>query len=235
MAIRNPHQRVGVFVDVQNLYYSARNIYNARVNFNEVLRAAVGDRQLIRAIAYGIKADMPEEHTFFEALDKAGFEVKTKGLQTFFGGLQKGDWDVGIAIDIIKLMNKLDVVVLCCGDGDFVPLLEYLQMSGHLVEVCSFGKSTSTKLKELADNFIDLDSDPKKFLFPMKGHSYKSIASAALRFKKSDGRGSEDDPLPDTHHYPISPQSLPSDAVREAISHHKHIFSNEDEDKEMGA
>jgi len=173
MAIRNPHQRVGVFVDVQNLYYSARNIYNARVNFNSILEAAVGDRQLIRAIAYVIKADMPEEHTFFEALDKAGFEVKSKGLQTFYGGLQKGDWDVGIAVDMIKMMNKLDVVVLCCGDGDFLPLVEYLKMSGQLVEVCSFGKSTATKLKESADNFIDLDLNPKKFLFPIKGHGLR--------------------------------------------------------------
>jgi uncharacterized LabA/DUF88 family protein len=169
MSFRNPSQRVGVFVDVQNLYYSARNIYNSRVNFNEVLKAALGDRQLIRAIAYVVKADMPEEHTFFEALDKAGYEVKSKDLQTFYGGHQKGDWDVGITMDIIKLMHKLDVVVLCCGDGDFVPLLEYLQMSGQLVEVCSFGKSTSGKIKELADNFIDLDENPRKFLMPIKG------------------------------------------------------------------
>lgn len=195
MAIRNPHQRVGVFVDVQNLYYSARNIYNARVNFTEVLHAAVGDRPLIRAIAYGIQADMPEEHTFFEALDKAGFEVKTKELQTFYGGMQKGDWDVGIAVDIIKMMNKLDVIILCCGDGDFIPLLEYLQMNGQLVEVCSFGKSTSLKLKELADNFIDLDSEPKKFLFPIKGRSLKLFGSTKTPTKPTpaaevrDGRG----------------------------------------------
>ena len=168
MSIRNPDQRVGVFVDVQNLYYSARNIYNARVNFNEVLKAAVGDRKLIRAIAYVVQADMPEEHTFFEALEKAGFEVKAKDLQTFAGGHQKGDWDVGIAMDIIKLMNKLDVVVLASGDGDFVPLLEYLQMSGQFTETVAFGKSCSGKIKELTDHFIDLDENPRKFLMPIK-------------------------------------------------------------------
>lgn len=183
MSIRNPAQRVGVFVDVQNLYYSARNIYNARVNFNEVLKAAVGDRNLIRAKAYVIKADMPDEHTFFDALDKAGFEVESKELQTFYGGNQKGDWDVGIAMDIIKMMHKLDVVVLCCGDGDFIPLLEYLQMSGQLVEVCAFGKSTSGKLKELADNFIDLDAG-KKFIMPIN-------RSGPTRFFKR-GSDSED-------------------------------------------
>ncbi len=88
MSIRNPDQRVGIFVDVQNLYYSARNIYNARVNFNEVLSEALGNRRLIRAIAYVVKADMPEEQSFFDALEKAGFEVKMKDLQTFAGALQ---------------------------------------------------------------------------------------------------------------------------------------------------
>lgn len=168
MSIRNPDQRVGVFVDVQNLYYSARNMYTARVNFNEILKVAVGGRKLVRAIAYVVQADMPEEHTFFEALDKAGFEVKRKELQTFAGGHQKGDWDVGIAMDIIKTMNKLDVVVLCSGDGDFVPLLEYLQMTGQLTETVAFGKSCSGKIKELTDNFIDLDENPKKYLIPIR-------------------------------------------------------------------
>ncbi len=169
MSIRNPDQRVGVFVDVQNLYYSARNIYQARVKFNEVLEAAVAGRKLIRAIAYCVKADMPEEQTFFEALEKAGFEVKMKDLQTFAGGHQKGDWDVGIAMDIIKLMNKLDVIVLASGDGDYLPLLEYLQMSGQFTETLAFGKSCSGKIKEVTDYFIDLDENPRKFLMPIKG------------------------------------------------------------------
>jgi uncharacterized LabA/DUF88 family protein len=175
MSIRNPEQRVGVFVDVQNLYYSARHMYNSRVNFGEILKEAVGPRRLIRAIAYVVQADMPEENTFFEALGKVGFEVKKKDLQTFAGGHQKGDWDVGIAMDIVKLMPKLDVVVLCSGDGDFAPLLEYLQMSGQLAETLSFGKSTSSKLKELTDHFIDLDNDPKKFLIPMRGAGGKRL------------------------------------------------------------
>lgn len=185
MSIRNPEQRVGVFVDVQNLYYSARHMYNSRVNFNEILKEAVGPRRLIRAIAYVVQADMPEENTFFEALHKAGFEVKKKELQTFAGGHQKGDWDVGIAMDIVKLMPKLDVVVLCSGDGDFAPLLEYLQMSGQLAETLSFGKSTSSKLKELTDHFIDLDEDPKKFLMPMKGLGGKRGATPAPKKAKS--------------------------------------------------
>lgn len=173
MSIQNPDQRVGVFVDVQNLYYSARNIYGSRVNFAEILQTAVAGRKLIRAIAYVVQADMPEEHTFFEALEKAGFEVKRKELQTFAGGHQKGDWDVGIAMDIIKQMSKLDVVVLASGDGDFVPLLEYLQMTGQLTETVAFGKSCSGKIKELTDHFIDLDEAPKKFLIPIKNNAWR--------------------------------------------------------------
>lgn len=186
MAIRNPSQRVGVFVDVQNLYYSARNIYNARVNFNSILDSAVGDRQLIRAIAYVIKADMPEEHTFFDALDKAGFEVKSKDLQTFYGGYQKGDWDVGITMDVVRMLHKLDVVVLCCGDGDFLPLLEYARSQGQLVEVCAFGKSTSGKIKDFADNFIDMDLDTKKFLLPIKSKGFRIFGKGEQEDKEKN-------------------------------------------------
>ena len=165
---KHEEQRVGVFVDVQNLYYSARNIYNARVNFSALLKEAVGTRKLIRAIAYVIRAQMPEEQAFFDALSKVGFEVKAKDLQVFFGGIKKGDWDVGITMDMIKQMNKLDSIVLASGDGDYVPLLEYLKNFGVRVEAIAFGKSTSSKLIEIADDFIDMDESPKKYLIPMK-------------------------------------------------------------------
>lgn len=161
-------QRVGLFVDVQNLYYTARNVYNARVNFNAILKDAIGDRPMVRAICYGIKADMPEEGTFFDALRKAGFEVKLKELQSFYGGAKKGDWDVGIVMDIIKLIPKLDVVVLASGDGDYIPLLEYLQVLGVRVELVSFGKSTSGKMRELVDYYLDLDKDTRKYLMPIR-------------------------------------------------------------------
>ncbi len=166
--MRNINQRIGVFVDVQNLYYSARNIYGARVNFSKILETGVNSRQLIRALAYVIKADIPEEQTFFEALEKSGFEVKTKDIQIFPGGVKKGDWDVGIVIDMIRLGPKLDVMVLVSGDGDYVPALEYLRNQGHRVEVIGFGKSTSAKLISEADSFVDLDLESKKFLMPPK-------------------------------------------------------------------
>src|SRR5882672_4907157 len=163
-------QRVGIFVDIQNLYYTARNVYNSRVNFNAVLKDAALERPIVRAIAYGIKADMPEEGTFFDALKKAGFEVKLKELQSFYGGAKKGDWDVGIVMDIIKLIPKLDVVVLASGDGDYIPLLEYLQMQGVRVELVSFGKSTSGKMRDLVDSYLDLDTAPSKYLFTIRNN-----------------------------------------------------------------
>lgn len=165
---KHEEQRVGVFVDVQNLYYSARNIYNSRVNFSALLKDVVGKRKLIRAIAYVIRAQMPEEHTFFDALSKAGFEVKAKDLQVFFGGIKKGDWDVGITMDMIRQMNKLDSAILASGDGDYLPLLEYLKNFGVRVEIIAFGKSASAKLIDAADDFIDMDQAPKKFLIPIK-------------------------------------------------------------------
>jgi len=165
---RYEDQRVGVFVDVQNFYYSAKNIYNSRVNFNTILKDSVGNRKLIRAIAYVIRAQMPEEQTFFDALSKAGYEVKEKDLQVFYGGTKKGDWDVGITMDIIKQMNKLDAIILASGDGDYVPLLEYLNIFGVRAEVIAFGKSTSKALVEAADTFIDIDQNPKRYLMPIR-------------------------------------------------------------------
>src|ERR1043166_8924677 len=145
------HQRVGVFVDVANMYYSAKAMYQKKVNFKEVLSEALGGRTLIRAIAYVVQADIPEEGSFFEALEHIGFEVKAKDLQIFYGGHKKGDWDVGIAMDTIRLASKLDVVVVVSGDGDFIPLVEYLKFMGQKVEVAAFGRSASGKLQEVAD------------------------------------------------------------------------------------
>jgi len=121
-------------------------------------------------VAYVITTESGEEKNFFEALQKVGIEAKTKDLQIFAGGAKKADWDVGLAVDAIKLAPKLDAVILITGDGDFVPLVEYLQVhEGCQVEVTTFGKSASGKLKEAADEFIDLDDNPRKYLMGSAG------------------------------------------------------------------
>jgi len=157
-------QRVAVLVDVQNMYYSAKNLYDTKVNYSKLLRAAVAKRQLTRAFAYVIKADTPDESNFFEALRKIGFEVKIKELKEFYGGQKKGDWDMGMAIDAIKIADKNDAVVLVTGDGDFESLVNHLKANGVRVEVMSFGKSTARELREAADNFIDMDDNSDKYL-----------------------------------------------------------------------
>lgn len=153
-----------MLVDASNMYHSARNIYNKKVNYKEILEQAVAGRELIRAIAYVVTSDNNEETPFFEALSQLGFEVKMKPLQIFAGGHKKGDWDVGISIDAIKIGEKLDVIILVTGDGDYLPLVEYLQNTkGCLVEVVAFRQSASSHLVEVADDFIDL-SENSKFL-----------------------------------------------------------------------
>jgi len=163
--IKHKEQRVGVFIDTQNIYHSAKNLYHSKVNFGAIVKDAVGERSLIRAVAYVITTEAGDEKAFFEALTKMGIETKTKDLQIFGSGAKKADWDVGLAIDAVKLAPKLDAVILLTGDGDFAPLVEYLQVNeGCQVEVVSFGKSTSTKLREVVDDFFDLDENPNKYL-----------------------------------------------------------------------
>src|SRR3989338_6819566 len=158
------NQRVAVLIDVQNLYHSARALFQKRVNFKELLMAAVGERQLVRAFAYVVRTKTGEEKLFFEALTKLGIEMRVKDLQEYYGGMKKADWDVGLAVDAIKTSEIVDVVIVASGDGDYVPLVEYLKNQGRRAEVFAFGKSASAKLKEAADEFVDLSDEPKKFL-----------------------------------------------------------------------
>jgi len=161
---KHKDQRVVVLIDTQNLYYSAKNLYHSKVNFGEILKTAVSARRLVRAFAYVIQTKTGEEKPFFEALTGLGIETRVKQLQEFFGGAKKGDWDVGIAVDAIRASSSADVIILISGDGDFIPLIEYLKNQGKRVEVLAFGRSTSSKVKEEADEFIDLEKDSSKYL-----------------------------------------------------------------------
>lgn len=157
-----PEQRVGIFIDIQNLYYSAKVLYGKKTNFKEILKNATADRKLIRAIAYGIQTEEKTEGKFFESLENAGYEVKTKDLQIFKGGMKKGDWDVGIAIDAITLAESLDVIVLVSGDGDYIPLINYLRYNkGVRIEIMAFEESASSKLIQESDDFINLSASNK--------------------------------------------------------------------------
>jgi len=178
MAIaKHKAQRVGVFIDTANLYHSAKNLYKSKVNFGNIVADLVGDRTLVRAIAYVITTEGGEEKAFFEALEKVGIETKAKELQIFYGGSKKADWDVGISLDAIGLAPKLDTVIIVAGDGDFIPLVEHLKMQTQ-VEVAMFGQSTSGKLREVADHFYDLSENKDRYLIQNRSMSHRSKSTS---------------------------------------------------------
>ena len=183
-SIKHKGQRVGVLIDTQNLYHGAKNLYNAKVNFQNIITDAVAGRDLIRAIAYVINTDSSEEKTFFDALEKMGIETKIKDIQIFSSGSMKADWDVGLAVDAIRLASKLDVIVIVSGDGDFSHLVDYLQGTfGCRVEGIAFGKSASGILKDKLDTFIDIAENPSRYLI-FRNQTRGAQNSNSQRFPK---------------------------------------------------
>jgi uncharacterized LabA/DUF88 family protein len=160
----HPHQRVAMLVDAQNLYHSAHSLYSRNIDYSALLEEGVAERELVRAIAYVIRADSPDEERFFDALVDIGFETKIKDIKTFGDGSKKADWDVGMSLDAVTLASHVDTVVLCTGDGDFSRLCSHLRHEGVRVEVMAFRESTADELVEAADAFLDLSERQETFL-----------------------------------------------------------------------
>lgn len=175
-------QRVAVLIDTQNMYHSAKHIHGARLAFGKVVEALAGGRPVVRAIAYVAKSKTGEEQPFFDAMTEMGIELKIKDIQEFSSGEKKADWDVGIAVDAVKLAEKVDTIILMTGDGDFVPLVEYLHGHGVIVEVAAFAESTNAALKSVVDRFFDISSQGHEFLI---GGKYSRHATAP----RSESRG----------------------------------------------
>lgn len=158
------NQKVAVFLDVQNLYYSARDTFNRKVDFAKVLDKILSGRILIRAIAYLVKLYGVDQKGFIHTLKQIGYQVREKEPKIFkrydeSGNLWttvKADWDMGIAMDAISLSEKVDVAILISGDGDFKDLVRYLQTKGVKVEVAAFRQTCAKELIEASDEFIDL-------------------------------------------------------------------------------
>jgi len=178
-------QRVGVCVDVQNMYYAARNIFNGRLNFQLLLDTIVKGRQLVRAIAYVIEDGVRDQSSFFTVLQSCGFDVKKKPLRIRADGTSKGDWDMGIALDALALSEKVDVIALVTGDGDFTDLVYFLRSRGVRVEVYSFPRSTADSLVKATDQFTPLDDE---LVIPMN----------RTRRDQTGGDSNEDEPLSPT-------------------------------------
>ena len=151
--------RVGIFVDVQNMFYSAKNLYHGRLDFEKFLEVALQGRKLVQATAYIVKTPEIDQSKFINLLKNNKYEVKTIDLKTGMNGYAKGNWDVGMVMDIFELADRLDVIALASGDGDFVPLVKYLQKRGIRVEVYAFAYNTAIDLKECADRFYPLQED----------------------------------------------------------------------------
>ncbi len=160
----HPNQRVGILADAQNLYHSAQSLYSQNIDYSSLLEKAVSDRELVRAIAYVIRADAPDEERFFDALVDIGFETKIKDIKTFGDGSKKADWDVGMSLDAVTLASHVDAMVLCTGDGDFSRLCSHLRHEGVRVEVMAFEESTAEELLAETDNFVDLSERTETFL-----------------------------------------------------------------------
>lgn len=167
--IQHSDQRVGVFIDTQNMYYSARHLFQRKVNFKNIVQDGVGEKKLIRATAYVVKTKTDDAAPFFEALEKAGIELKQKDLMEYQSGHKKADWDVGIAVDAIRMLDMMDVLVIVSGDGDFVPLVEYAQDRGRIVIAMGFRETTSSKLVEAVDYYVNLSENKRRYLIGPKG------------------------------------------------------------------
>ena len=149
-------QRVGIFVDVQNIFYAAKQ-FNSRLDFEKLLKAAVGNRRLIRAIAYVVQSPEVDQSGFISMLQQKGYEIRQKDLRLRSDGSAKGDWDMGMAIDVMELVEKLDVVVLVTGDGDFVSLVNLVKTIGPRVEVISFLHNTARDLIQSVDCHLQIE------------------------------------------------------------------------------
>lgn len=189
MSIVHPDQRVGIFIDTQNLYYSARFLFGRKVNFKAIVEDATAGRKLIRAIAYVIGTKTQEEKPFFEALQSAGIELREKELIEYMSGQKKGDWDVGLTVDAIRMLDMLDVMVLVSGDGDYEPLVDFARSRGRIVEVMSFRETTSGRLVDAADGHKNLSENKRRYLI---GGQRRSSQTAQDEDRKRLERMTED-------------------------------------------
>jgi uncharacterized LabA/DUF88 family protein len=156
-------QRLAILIDVQNMFYSALSIYKKKLNFETLLPLIVRGRRLTRSIAYVVQTPEVDQTKFLDFLVGLGVDIKSKKLKVRPDGSAKGDWDMGLAIDAINLAQKVDVIALVTGDGDFVALVEKLKAMGVRVEVYSFPGSTADELRQAADYYHALDAEVLRF------------------------------------------------------------------------
>ncbi|HEX8465834.1 MAG TPA: NYN domain-containing protein [Abditibacterium sp.] len=149
-------QRVGIFIDVQNMFYAAKHLYGSKLNFTRLLDYVSRGRPLTRAISYVIKTPEIDQSNFITMLRSNGYEIRVKELKQRPDGSAKGDWDMGLALDALAMSDRLDVIAIVSGDGDFVDLVNLLKARGVRVEVYSFPYSTAEDLRHAATEFYQM-------------------------------------------------------------------------------
>lgn len=174
-------ERVGVFIDVQNMYYGARQL-KGKLDFDALQQAAVRDRRLIQAVAYVVESKEIDQSGFIKLLEQRAIEVRRKTLQIRADGSMKGDWDMELALDILDAATNLDVVVLVSGDGDFTSLVKRVKSMGPRVEVFGFPRTTAKSLVGAADHYQPLDR--KFMIYRRRTTSASSGARVSVTSKK---------------------------------------------------
>ena len=151
-------ERVAVFVDAQNVYYTVKQCHGRHFNYKAFWDQVTAGREVVRAFAYAIDRGDPKQIRFQQILKSIGFEVKLKPFIQRSDGSAKGDWDVGITLDMIDLAKEVDVAVLASGDGDFDLVVRKLR-NGYGVEVEVYGarKLTAATLIQAATRFVPID------------------------------------------------------------------------------
>ncbi len=152
-------KKVIVLVDVQNIYYTSKQIFRRHFDYNEFWAQISNGREVFKAIAYAIDRGDKKQREFQNILRAIGFEVKLKPFIQRSDGSAKGDWDVGIAVDALEFADQVDTIVLASGDGDFDILVEALRKKKKKVEVYGVAKLTADSLKSSADVFYPIEGE----------------------------------------------------------------------------
>jgi len=151
-------EKVGIFVDVQNIYYTCRQAYNGNFDYNRFWAEVTREREIICAYAYATDRGDEKQSQFQNILRAIGFSVKLKPMLKRLDGTAKADWDVGIALDIFEEAQGCDTIVLASGDGDFDILLERIKKRFDTkTEIYGVPKLTSNRLIESASRFVPID------------------------------------------------------------------------------
>lgn len=164
------NERVGIFVDIQNLYYGAKENFSSKIDFKTLRDNVLRGRQLVSANAYLIDSSSNNNKSFISCLMQLGYTLRIKELKVRGNGSAKGNSDIEMAMDAINQKDKIDTAALVTGDGDFVPLVEFLKSKGIRVEVYSFSvnkNSTAFDLKQIADEFYEID---ESYVYAEKQH-----------------------------------------------------------------